>query len=82
MNKEKWAHLWLHTLQHRVSRFVPGRTSFEHDDNQVHRRAHVGHGGRAVVDLVAPMGYENETGFCYGSEPVVNSRRSRCDAQN
>ncbi len=38
--------------------------------------------GRVVIDLVAPMGYENETGFCYGSEPVANPRRTQRKARN
>lgn len=45
-------------------------------------RALIAHLGRAIVDQVAPMGYEHETGFCYGNEPVANPRRSRREARN
>jgi len=40
-------------------------------------RAFVAHVGRAVFDLVTPMGSDKQTGFCYGNEPVANPGRSR-----
>ena len=36
---------------------------------------------RAAVDLVAPMGYEDARGFCYGNEPGMNVPKSRRETQ-